>query len=127
MSYAALQQYRTTSSYGDAEEATPHKLVDMLYAGVIERLATARGAILRGEVAAKLRSLSSALAIVEHLRLSLDKQAGGEIARNLDALYDYIGRRLLHANVHNDVEAVDESLSLMHQLKSAWDGIGPRH
>jgi flagellar secretion chaperone FliS len=127
VSYAALQQYRSTSNYGGADEATPHKLVEMLYVGAIERLATARGAMLRGETAVKLRMLSSALAIVEHLRLSLDRETGGAIARNLDDLYDYMGRRLLQANVHDDADAIDEVLTLLRQLKSAWDGIGPRH
>ena len=127
MSYAALQQYKSTSNYGGAIEASPHKLVAMLYDGAIERLATARGAVLRGEVAVKLRMLGSALAIVEHLRLSLDREAGGAIARNLEDLYDYIGRRLLQANVHDDAAAIDEVLVLMRQLKSAWDGIAPPH
>lgn len=127
MSHAALQQYRSTSNYGGAIEASPHKLVEMLYAGAIERLATARGAVLRGEVAVKLRMLGSALAIVEHLRLSLDREAGGVIARNLDELYDYMGRRLLQANVRDDAEAIDEVLALLRQLKSAWDGIAPGH
>lgn len=127
MSYAALQQYKSTSNYGGAVEASPHKLVEMLYAGAIERLATARGAVLRGETAVKLRVLGSALAIVEHLRLSLDREAGGAIARNLDELYDYMGRRLLQANVRDDAEAIDEVLGLLRQLKSAWDGIAPRH
>lgn len=125
VSYAALQQYRSTSNYGGTVEASPHKLVEMLYTGAIDRLATARGAVLRGEVAVKLRTLGSALAIVEHLRLSLDHEAGGAIARNLDALYDYLGRRLLQANVRDDVEAIDEALALLRQIKSAWDGIAP--
>jgi flagellar secretion chaperone FliS len=127
VSYAALDQYRTTAVYGDADEASPHKLVEMLYGGFIERLATARGALLRGDRAAKLRALSAAMAIVEHLRLSLDRTAGGEIAANLDALYDYLGRRLLHVNVHDDIDAVDELLGLARGLKSAWDGIAPVH
>lgn len=125
MSHAALQQYRSTSNYGGAAEASPHKLVEMLYAGAIERLATARGAVQRGDTAVKLRMLSSVLAIVEHLRLSLDREAGGAIAGSLEALYDYMGRRLLHANVHDDVDAIDEVLALLRQLKSAWDGIAP--
>ncbi|MFP5307853.1 MAG: flagellar export chaperone FliS [Gammaproteobacteria bacterium] len=127
MSYAALNQYRTTAVYGDADEASPHKLVEMLYGGVIERLASARGALQRGDRAAKLRALSAAMAIVEHLRLSLDHAAGGEIAANLDALYDYIGRRLLQVNVHDDIDAVDELLRLARGLKTAWDGIAPVH
>ena len=57
--------------------------------------------------------------------MSLDHEAGGAIARNLDALYDYLGRRLLQANVRDDVEAIDEALALLRQIKSAWDGIAP--
>lgn len=127
MSYAALDQYRSASTYGDADAGSPHKLVEMLYAGILERLATARGAMSRGDVTVKLRALSATLAIVEHLRLSLDKTGGGEIARNLDDLYEYMGRRLLHANLHDDLAAVDELLELARRLKTAWDGIAPRH
>ncbi|MES0874082.1 flagellar export chaperone FliS [Sinimarinibacterium thermocellulolyticum] len=127
MSYVALQHYRSTSHYAGVVEATPHKRVAMLYDGVIERLMMARGAVLRGEVAVKLRTLDSALAIVEHLRLGLDRDAGGAIARNLDALYDYIGRRLVEANARDRVETLDEVLALLRQLKSAWDGIAPSH
>jgi flagellar secretion chaperone FliS len=105
VSHAALQQYKSTSNYGGAIEASPHKLVAMLYDGAIERLATARGALLRGEVALKLRML------------------GSTIASNLDDLYDFMGRRLLLANVHDDAKAIDEVLVLLRQLKSAWDGI----
>lgn len=127
MSLVALDQYRQASVYGGAEEASPHKLVEMLYGGVLERLATARGAIVSRDISAKLRALSSALAIVEHLRLSLDPQAGGEVARNLDALYDYMGRRLLQANVHDDVAIVDELLELTRGLKDTWGRIAPKH
>ncbi|SFF33463.1 flagellar protein FliS [Fontimonas thermophila] len=125
MSSAALDYYRATSAHAGVEAATPHKLVEMLYAGILERLITARGAIGHGDRQTKLRALSSALAIVEHLRLSLDHVSGGEIARNLDALYDYMGRRLLQANLHDDVDAIDELLDLTRRIKSAWDAIAP--
>lgn len=126
MSYAALAQYRNTSVYGEAQEASPHKLIEMLYAGVLDRLATARGAVSRGDLAGKARALSSALTIVEHLKMSLDLTAGGNIARNLDALYDYMRTRLLQANLKGDIAAIDEIADLVRRLKSAWDAMPTR-
>lgn len=126
MSYAALAQYRNTSVYGTTQEASPHKLIEMLYAGVLDRMATAKGAISRGDAAAKARALSSALAIVEHLKMSLDLTAGGPIARNLDSLYEYMRTRLLHANLKGDVAAIDEIADLVRRLKAAWDAMPAR-
>src|SRR3546814_1136654 len=80
------------------DEVSPQRLTGMLFEGALTRLATARGAMARGETAAKLRAISGTVAIIEHLRGCLDMQAGGGIARNLDAIYDYVLRRLVHAN-----------------------------
>lgn len=127
MSYAALSQYRNTSVYGEAEQASPHKLIDMLYGGALDRLATARGAIARGDGPAKIRALTSALEIVQHLKFSLDPAQGGAVAHNLGALYDYIGTRLLHANLNSDAAAIDETIDLVRRLKSAWDAMPQAH
>jgi flagellar protein FliS len=127
VSYAALAQYRNTSVYGEAQEASPHKLIEMLYAGLLGRLAAARGGIARGEAGAKARALSSALEIVQHLKMNLDQAQGGAIARNLDALYSYMTARILHANLKNDVTAIDEMSDLVRRLKSAWDAMPVPH
>src|SRR5690606_38498624 len=95
----------------------------MLYAGALERLATARGAIGRGDGSTKVRALTSALEIVQHLKFSLDAEQGGTNAQNLQALYDYIGARLLHANLHSDAAAIDETIDLVRRLKSAWEAM----
>jgi flagellar protein FliS len=126
MTYAALDEYRSFSAAGEADGASPHRLVELLYAGVLERIGRARAGIQQDDVVLKTGALSSALAIVEHLRISLDFQAGGEIARNLDALYDYIGRRLLQANLHNDIRILDEVATLVRGLKDTWDGVATR-
>jgi flagellar secretion chaperone FliS len=126
MTYAALDEYRQFSAAGETDGASPHRLVEMLYAGVLERIGRARAGIQQGDVVLKTGALSSALAIVEHLRISLDFQAGGEIARNLDALYEYIGRRLLQANLHSDTRILDEVATLVRSLKDTWDGIATR-
>lgn len=127
MSHAALAHYRNTSVFGNAEQASPHKLVDMLYAGALERLATARGAIAQGDQMAKVRALTAALEIVQHLKFSLDVERGGAIARNLEALYGYVGTRVLHANLNSDVAAIDEMIDLLRRLKGAWEAMPQAH
>lgn len=127
MRHAAMDHYRTTAAVGGAEAAPPEKLVALLYAGLIERIGRARAAIHAGDVPLKIGALASAQAIVEHLRISLDFAAGGEIARNLDALYDYVSRRLLQANRHDDVAILDEVLGLLRGLSEAWETATTRH
>lgn len=117
-----LRQYQQASASA-VFTASPHKLIEMCLAGALERVAIAKGAILRGELAEKARRISAAIAIVEHLRLSLDRGAGGELAANLDRLYDYIVRRLAQANAGNDAEALDEVRELLGQVKEGWDSL----
>ncbi len=54
------------------------------------------------------------------LQGALDFERGGELARTLDDLYGYVTRRLLHANGHNDVAAIDEVRGLMAEIRDAW-------
>lgn len=124
MSYAAVRQYESASNRVLVDEASPQRLTGMLFEGALTRLATARGAMARGETAGKLRAVAGAVAIIEHLRGCLDLQAGGAIARNLDAIYDYLLRRLVHANALNDTAVIDEVADLLRPLAEAWDQIG---
>lgn len=121
----ALRQYQNTAVIDAASaDIPPQQLIAMLLSGALERLNTARGCILGGDLQRKAPLIASASAIIEHLRLCLDRQAGGEIARNLDALYDYMGRRLLRANLDNDAAGVDEVAGLLRTIKAAWDDVG---
>ena len=122
-SHAALRQYQNYDTAGAAYEADPHKLIGMLLSGVVDRLASAKGYILRGERAPKLQAISSAVAIIEHLRLRLDMNAGGEIARNLASLYDYAVKRLLKANAGDDPTLVEEVIGIMRELKVGWEAM----
>jgi flagellar protein FliS len=107
--------------------ASPHKLIVMLYDGVLTALAKAKGNIVAGNVAAKGAAISHAITIIDNgLRVSLDKQAGGEIADNLDALYDYMSRRLFEANLKNDTGIIEEVHGLLSSLREAWVEIGDR-
>jgi flagellar protein FliS len=104
--------------------ASPHKLIVMLYDGALVALLSAKANIAAKNIAAKGTAISKAITIIDNgLRASLDKEAGGEIAANLDALYDYMSRRLLHANLKNDVPAIDEVHGLLADLREAWVAI----
>ena len=120
---AALQQYGQVSAQSGVAYATPHRLIQMLFDGALDKLALARGHMQRGEVALKGSHISWAISIIDGLRMSLDKEAGGEIAQNLDAVYGYMQLRLLHANLHNDVEIISEVSTLLRTIKDAWDQI----
>ena len=107
--------------------ASPHKLIVMLYDGALVALLSAKTNIAAGNIAAKGSAISKAISIIDNgLRASLDKNAGGEIATNLDALYDYMSRRLLHANLKNDVTIIDEVHGLLADLRGAWVAIGEK-
>ena len=122
---ARMRYYHQTASAAVAEEASPHRLISMLYDGVLERLAIARSSIARRDVTAKLRAINGAIAIVEHLRLVLDHQAGGDISARLDSLYDYMLRRMTQANANHDADALAEVSGLVMTIKSGWDQIDP--
>ena len=119
----ALAQYQSNGVAGAIGDASPHQLVQMLLGGALDRLAQAKGGVLRHDRAQKLHGVSKTVAIIEHLRINLDREAGGEIARNLENLYDYMVRRLLKANVDDDVLIIDEVSGLLRDVKSAWDAI----
>jgi flagellar protein FliS len=107
--------------------ASPHALIVMLYDGALVALLSAKTNIAAGNIAAKGSAISKAISIIDNgLRASLDKNAGGEIAANLDALYDYMSRRLLHANLKNDVTIIDEIHRLLADLRGAWVEIGDK-
>jgi len=117
---------RALASYGDVKVTTGVsgadnvQLIQMLFDGLIESLATARGHMERGSIVEKSKSLSRAGRIVVGLQGALDFEKGGEIARNLNDLYSYVTRRLFHVNANNDLEALQEVHNLMNEIRSAW-------
>ena len=121
--------YATVGLETGVAAASPHKLIVMLYDGVMVALLSAINGMKGGSanIAAKGASISKAITIIDNgLRAALDKKAGGEIAENLDALYDYMSRRLLQANIKNDIAIVEEVHGLMADLREAWVAIGEK-
>ena len=117
---------RALASYGDVKVTTGVtgadniQLIQMLFDGLIESLATAKGHIERGSISEKSKSLARAGRIVVGLQGALDFEKGGDIARNLNDLYSYVTRRLFHVNAHNDLEALQEVHNLMNEIRGAW-------
>jgi flagellar protein FliS len=106
--------------------ASPHKLIVMLFEGAMVAISSAIQQMQAGDVQAKGKSISKAITIIdEGLRASLDKKVGGEIALNLDALYEYMSNRLVIANLKNQPAILDEVYQLLRGLKDAWESIAP--
>lgn len=106
--------------------ASPHKLITMLFDGALVAIAMAEKHMKAGDIKNKGESITKAILIIENgLRSSLNKNVGGEIALNLDALYEYMGRRLFTANVENTVDPLQEVHHLLEDLRGAWEAIAP--
>lgn len=123
-SYAqgAVTAYRRVHAGAALDGMNPHSLIKMLMQGALDRIAAAKGCVLRGGPD-KGKLISSALAITEELSHSLNYEQGGAIAENLGQLYDYMQRRLLRAQLDNDTVALDEVRSLLQEIKYAWDAV----
>lgn len=106
--------------------ASPHQLIVMLFDGAQASLRAARLHLQQGNMAEKGKALSKAIDIVNNgLSASLDHDKGGEIAGRLASLYDYVVRLLLQANLHNDLQRIDEAARLLDDIGTAWRDIAP--
>lgn len=120
---SAMKQYQQVSIQGGVMDASPHRLVQMLMEGFLEKLAIAKGNIVRKETALKGENISRAITIVNGLQASLNRDAGGELAENLNSLYEYMALRLIIANTSNDEAILDEVARLMIEIKLGWDSM----
>ncbi len=120
---SGLDSYRNVGAYGNLADANPYQVIQLMLDALLSRIAEATGHIERGETAAKGEKIGKALGIIEGLLLGLDKERGGDIALNLERLYDYASRTLLKANLENRVDLLKEVSSLLREIKLGWDGI----
>lgn len=125
VSQRALNQYQQVNTGAAVESASPHRLIQLLMQGCLQRIAEAKGALVRSDVPARGLAISKAINIVAGLQSSLNKEVGGDLSGKLDALYDYMQRRLLEANLKSSEVMLDEVASLMRTVKEGWDGIEP--
>jgi flagellar protein FliS len=126
----AAAQYRAVRSHGLVADASPTRLVQVMFEHIIAHLATARGCMSRiqgnkplNDVVAKGKAVSKSLALLGQLNGTLDMQRGGEVAQNLRALYEYMMNRLVLANGTDDISILAEVSRLVEEIKSGWDQI----
>lgn len=115
--------YANVGLQSSVQDANPHRLIQMLMEGFIERVNVASHAMQRGDHALKGVQISKAIAILGGLKDGLDLGKGGELAANLSELYAYMETRLFEASASNEVAYLDEVKALMLEIKGAWDQI----
>jgi flagellar protein FliS len=123
-------QYRTVSSHGLVADASPTRLVQIVYEQILAQLAAAQGCMQRisnnlplNDVVAKGKAISKAVRLINQLNATLDMERGREIADNLRSLYEYMLNRLTVANLRNDPRLIAEVIELVRKIKSGWDQI----
>ena len=114
-----LNQYQKTN----IETAGKVDLVIMCYEKAIQFLNQARDFYERNEFENKAKAIQKALAILNELQTCLNIEQGGQIARNLDAIYSYLTRRLLEGDINRDVTSLEEAVRILSELKEGWEGI----
>lgn len=119
---ARTMTYREVGASTAIDGASSHKLVSLLYAGLLSEITSARGAMKRGDIPAKGKAISKAVRLIEEgLKAPLDMEAGGEIAANLNRLYEYLVMRLTMANIKSDDGSLLECWQLIDTLRDGWD------
>jgi flagellar protein FliS len=108
------------------QTASGLELVVLLYNGAIKFLKQAAQAIQEKQVVPAHNALIRAQDIISELRVTLNHDAGGEIARALDQLYEYMNRRLMEANLHKELAPVQEVTQMLEELRDTWQEIGRR-
>jgi len=129
----APRHYRPSNMYTrvgletEVHDASPHRLIAMLFDGLFGALAQAQGALETGEREIKARALSRAVRILdEGLKAGLNLEVGGPLAQQLSELYAYSSLRLTQANLHDDLEAILEVRKLLQPVREAWGAIAPQ-
>jgi flagellar secretion chaperone FliS len=123
MSLKGAAAYKKVGNESAAEYANPHRLIQMLLEGALEKMVIAKSMIERNDIPGKGEHISWAIRIIGGLQASLNAEKGGEVAETLGSLYLYVVTRLTEANVENDQAKVDECIDIIKNIKEGWDGI----
>lgn len=120
---AGLLEYQKIKVHSDVEEATPHRLIQLMMERALAKIALASNHIGSGNIETKGNLIGDAINIISALQQCLNYDADEKMAGNFDALYDYMLRRLLEANLRNEVSILQEVADLLGEIKEAWDVI----
>ena len=118
-----LKAYKKTNLEAELSVADPHRVIQMMYEGLIERLSQAKGAIMRHDYEYKADRISKAVGIINGLQSALDNRSNPELGQRMFALYDYMKELITKASVSLDTAPIDEVINLILPIKQAWDQI----
>ena len=118
-----LRAYQKTTVNAEISVADPYYVTKLLYQGLFERLAQAKGAIERGDMALKAKKLSTATAILENLRSTLDFSQSKSIAQGLYDIYSYMIDQVAEASLNLMTQPIDNAIRALMPIKKAWDSI----
>jgi flagellar protein FliS len=122
----AASAYKTVGLETSVNGADSHGLVSLLFTALLQSLTAAQTAMTRRDIAAKGRAIGQAVRYLdEGLIVSLNDKDGGDLAKNLRALYDYCVMRLTQANLNNDLGKVEEVQRLIEPVAQSWQQIRP--
>jgi flagellar protein FliS len=121
--FKAMAEYADGNLTSQALVADRIELIQMLFDGLVDSLSVARGHIEHKSIEKKSQALTRASRIVLGLKSALDFSQGGDLARNLSELYDYALKRIMHVNIHNDLQALEEVQGLMVEIQQAWKAV----
>jgi flagellar protein FliS len=120
INHKAIESYGQVKNVTGVAQSNNVELIQMLFDGLVESLSAAKGHIQHNSIADKGKAISRATRIVLGLQGALDFEKGGELATNLNDLYNYVTRRLLHVNLRNDLVALEEIYGIMTEIREAW-------
>lgn len=118
-----LKAYNSVGVNHQAATADPHRVIQMLLQGALDKMAYTKGAIERKDYAEKAKNITKSVAIVSALQAALDMKVNAEVTENLYDLYSFVIEHLTQASVDNDVQKLDESIYIIRQIKEGWDAI----
>tara|TARA_R110002110_G_scaffold33533_1_gene114771 strand:+ start:88096 stop:88503 length:408 start_codon:yes stop_codon:yes gene_type:complete len=121
--HQGIKAYQSIDKQSDKQEEDPYKVIAILMKNALESINIAKITMAQKQIEEKGRFISLAITLIDGLKASLDIDKGGEIAENLNGLYDYMMARLVEANLKNDLDMLDEVSELLTTVKEGWDGI----
>jgi flagellar protein FliS len=122
MQHLSINKYKQVT-VSSVREMSPYDQVKLVFVNIVGKLSAAKGFIDRKDYEKKGLYISDCITLLGALQQVLNFEQGEEISGNLDSLYDFCQRKLLEANINNDIQQIDEVLGIISEIKSGWESI----